>query len=633
MLGERGSNLSGGQRQRLSIARAFVRNTSILILDEPTTGLDAESTELVQRALKTLMKGKTTIIISHDLSLIRNADKIIVIKDGQVDQIGTHEMLLRSGGLYASLYQMQTGQVAGVPVALPVTAEVSPEVASGNGHSVAEMRSHFAVLTTDLPHHPGFLNRLQALDLAFDDNRMKDRLQVALAAPGVTFESCKSGKAIYLPGDVVSLQYVIKLAGEEDQEPITSLVNARMFSKEGQAQSYMRERLQVLAAQTSGRLELRPFAHPIAVLEDLEMVLSVFPIDGEIPTLVKATQSEHMLGVFRDTLPEALSGRRTVEKFKLEPAHYGRFLRCVLRYRITEHEVDSQATQEQVVYGKVDADGQGGLAVPVITTLREQLYTARSPYRFRIPRTLTYLPDLKMLLMEALPGSPMYAPLLKARIRGEEQNLNGSLTLEESIEASARIAATFHSSGIELGRRRTFENEVERLESEITQVMEIMPELGEKCLEWLGQISETAHAGQPLPLAFSHGDYTHTQIIFSGKEAGLVDFDTVCQAEPALDLGQFLAYQRLSIYKEQPQKGISVAQVAEQISQLFISAYLEAAKDWISDPTALTTRVEIYELISLLRLAVHSWQKLKGSRLQAAIDVLQERLACLPQTG
>ena len=110
ILSERGANLSGGQRQRIAIARAFVRDTRILILDEPSTGLDAESTDLVLQALRKLMKGKTTIIISHELNLIRDADQIIVIKEGQVEQIGTHDELIRAGGLYANLYIMQSGQ-------------------------------------------------------------------------------------------------------------------------------------------------------------------------------------------------------------------------------------------------------------------------------------------------------------------------------------------------------------------------------------------------------------------------------------------------------------------------------------------------------------------------------------------
>ncbi|HXQ35750.1 MAG TPA: ABC transporter ATP-binding protein [Anaerolineales bacterium] len=128
VLAERGSNLSGGQRQRIAIARAFVRDTPILILDEPSTGLDAESTDLVLQALRKLMKGKTTIIISHELNLIRDADQIIVIKEGQVEQIGTHDELIRAGGLYANLYIMQSGQRAMDNDAAPVSEMAKPEV-------------------------------------------------------------------------------------------------------------------------------------------------------------------------------------------------------------------------------------------------------------------------------------------------------------------------------------------------------------------------------------------------------------------------------------------------------------------------------------------------------------------------
>ena len=131
ILGERGSNLSGGQRQRIAIARAFIRDTPILILDEPSTGLDAESTDLVLQALRKLMKGKTTIIISHELNLIRDADKIIVIKEGEIEQMGTHDELIRAGGLYANLYAMQSGQREMDGSALPVSEMADPKMGKG----------------------------------------------------------------------------------------------------------------------------------------------------------------------------------------------------------------------------------------------------------------------------------------------------------------------------------------------------------------------------------------------------------------------------------------------------------------------------------------------------------------------
>jgi ATP-binding cassette subfamily B protein len=107
LVGERGLTLSGGQRQRIAIARAIVRNSPILILDEPTSGLDAASEELVFDALQRLMQGKTSIVIAHRLATVQKADAIFVIDAGTIVQQGTHEDLMRRGGLYAQLYHTQ----------------------------------------------------------------------------------------------------------------------------------------------------------------------------------------------------------------------------------------------------------------------------------------------------------------------------------------------------------------------------------------------------------------------------------------------------------------------------------------------------------------------------------------------
>jgi ABC-type multidrug transport system fused ATPase/permease subunit len=108
-VGDRGFTLSGGQRQRIGIARALIRNSPILILDEPTAALDTESEKLVVEALERLMAGRTVITITHRLSTIRNADKILVIKSGTVAEQGTHDELVALGGVYSGLYTIQTG--------------------------------------------------------------------------------------------------------------------------------------------------------------------------------------------------------------------------------------------------------------------------------------------------------------------------------------------------------------------------------------------------------------------------------------------------------------------------------------------------------------------------------------------
>ena len=111
VLGDRGQRLSGGQRQRIAIARAILKDSPILILDEATSELDSESEMLVQRALSNLMQDRTAFVIAHRLSTIRRADKIIVIEDSKIAETGTHQELLVRGGIYARLYEMQFADV------------------------------------------------------------------------------------------------------------------------------------------------------------------------------------------------------------------------------------------------------------------------------------------------------------------------------------------------------------------------------------------------------------------------------------------------------------------------------------------------------------------------------------------
>ncbi len=114
MIGEQGVRLSGGERQRLCIARALLKNAPILILDEATSSLDSEAELEVQKALENLMAGRTTLVIAHRLSTIQNADRIVVLADGRIVEVGQHEELLRANGEYHRLYKLQFAHLNGV---------------------------------------------------------------------------------------------------------------------------------------------------------------------------------------------------------------------------------------------------------------------------------------------------------------------------------------------------------------------------------------------------------------------------------------------------------------------------------------------------------------------------------------
>ena len=505
-----------------------------------------------------------------------------------------------------------------------------------------ELEKLLASLDNDLPRSALFQKKVPALAEAFDAERMKQTLQDALLDTNddpYSIVKCVPGKALYLPDHIINMQFKLTIQDNASNETIETMINARLFQDLDTCKTYLEQILKPIAVRMEGRPEIRPFARPVAMVEHLKMTLSAFPIDGMIPTLVDTTDPNKIAAILAETLPETLSGEFVIENVQLLLAHYGRYKRCVLRYSVDGKQTATQTPQSVTVYGKIDADGLGSQIGPIISALRVALQEPNLLYRFRVPRSLGYFPDLQLLLMEALPGKPFFKPLLKAWIENNNHQTDGNenlpheedARLDKAIQTCALIAATLHSSNIKLGRQTTLEMQVAKLQESADVISQVYPELGAQVNAWINQTVEFGQAYPAMPLCFSHGDFTYTQLIFDGKEGGLVDFDTMCQAEPAQDLGHYLAYQRLNIIKDQDPNAPFAPEAIEHLCALFLDTYIEVSKEWIPDEALLRGRVAIYELISLIRLTLHSWEKMKGSRLKQTIPLLEERIACQKQ--
>jgi ABC-type multidrug transport system fused ATPase/permease subunit len=612
-LGERAANLSGGQRQRIAIARAFIRNTPILILDEPTTGLDAAATEQVLLGLRSLMQDKTTVIITHNLSLIQATDCILVVDGGQIVERGTHEELLAKGQTYAQYYARQGGAAkrgTGAPrpsrspfsrTSVPSTNGGARAAALKGPRLLSVRREQLIELPKPLPlamrsrsskphtSKPG-LDPLKSrrLHAAFPGLRRALRadvigaeLQAHLLRDGVRVETCKPGKALYLGAEGCSLRFDLGVRDADGAGVQKMLVLGRLL-KDDEAVERYRSAIAPLADAMRDRPDAAPFAHLAAALPK-RLVVHPFPIDADLPTLIGATDRALAAELFGEAEGDC----------SVTLGHYGRRHRCVLRY---ERDVSNPFPR---VYGKVYADDRGARVGPTVAAL-----ATAAGRDVLAPRFLGYRADLRLSLLEELPGrrDPAVAVL----------------------DDAARIVAALHRMDVPLGSDRSIDCELAELDELVLLVQGMSPALGTTLQKFVATIAAAANTTAPLAPVFSHGDFTHAQLLTGGRRCGLVDFDSIAWAEPALDLGQFIAYLRLAVEKSAPFAG---KQRIDQLADRFLDAYVHAASP--VDPAALRARVQVYETISLVRTTVHSWQKLKGQRVRTVFPILAEEVACL----
>jgi hypothetical protein len=485
----------------------------------------------------------------------------------------------------------------------------------------------------DMLNSPVIQKELPGLRTAFDPTAMRQHIQATLfgkARPNYAVERCEVEQATYLPGEGVAIRYDIAVTDGTSGQYLEPVVIGMIFPTQLACALYMRDKLAPLVELMRGRPEVAPFAAPAAIVEPLNMALHVFPIDGELPTLVNAADPRRMRAVLSETLPQAIDNTFVIEQCDVELVDYARRYRAVLRYHLEGKRPGGNRVERQTVYGRVFTNNLGALTGPVTSALRERMLHRHSDYTFHVPRALGWRPDLQLALLEAIPGKPMLSDVLKARFKGQMTEPE-VLSLREMVEACAEIAATLHTSNIKLGRRRTLDDEVASLRVGLADIRRISPDLGTQLEAWLERISAYAEQSDALNLSFCHGDYTYTQVIFEGRQAGLVDFDSICQAEPALDLGHFLAYLKVAGFKTQQVPGSGSRALVDELSDRFMGTYLTAMGGQVEDVERLRVRVAVYQMVSLLRRALRSWQNFKGSRLESALALIEDEMVYLPQ--
>ena len=469
---------------------------------------------------------------------------------------------------------------------------------------------------------PHLLGQLPGLETAFDEAAMRDRLQSALFGgtdPACVLERCEPDRPLFLAGEGCTVQYDCEVRDAADGTVREPIVVGRVFPDHASCAEYMRQKLAPLVARVRGRADLSRFASPAALIEPLHMVVHVWPLDGELPTLVDATDPRHMAGV----LGGALGSRLAVEDCDIELVSYRRRSRCVLRYVVRGRAIATGEPERLVLYGKLTPRGDDALYGETLASLRAHFEARHDGDRITIPRSLGWRADLGLALLEEVPGEAKVGTALRARLRAKPAG--DGPTLEAMLSRCVRVATALHGSGLPLGRPRPIEHRLADLEHEVEITRLFSPEFAARAGGWLARVAAGVRRSQAEPFRLCHGDFKYAQLLFDGDAVGLVDLDNVCQAEPALDLGQFFAYLRTQSRKNT--RAASVSPTLEQdLCDRFLDEYASRMGLGAADVRRLRARATLHEIASLLRMALHSQQKFKQTRLDSAIALIEERL-------
>ncbi len=592
-LGERGSTLSGGQRQRLAIARAFIRQAPLLILDEPTTGLDTESAEVVVDALATLMRGKTTIIISHDPGLIQQSDRILVVSDGRIVES-------------AAPVKTDDADEKG----LPHTGLVAPR--RRRAPARAGSRKSQAPKTTPVTHGtraksiPTLVDsihkRLPGLVKAMDETFVAETVEQQLLGSDASIDGVDVGKVWLREDGTCTLSYQLRLVHANG--PTTEhMVLGRVLRSDEAASEYVRHRIRRMTEMRSA--ENGPWLQTSAVATGAGLALHPFPIDPALPTLIGATNPSVVSNLVKfagiDEMPTA------------ETVHHPREGACVLRYHF-----DGGPNGSSDLYGKVYGDDSGDAIARNLKALTRAPggTVIESPVRF--PRPVVYSASLRLLITEALPGVTLVPQLLKSVLaddpdRTRKENKTQTDGLRDAVRTSAEALGVLHATTAPASVH-SMSDDLAGLRRELDVIASVWPEVAD---DLRGRVDGLFWNAPEVPnLVLSHGDFTPSQVLLEDGSASIVDLDTLCWADPALDVGRYLAHLDVLATKL---KGHDARPLVDDLSEAFVESYSAAAP---ATATGLVDRVGFYRALTLTRTAVHACRQTKDRRLDVALTLL-----------
>jgi len=426
---------------------------------------------------------------------------------------------------------------------------------------------------------PALIDRFAHLPAATSPELMAPLLQDALfAGSGEVVESCARPRA-ELSGSACALQYPLRVRDHSGSSRDV-LVLGTLFATSGAAAAFAAETLAPLAEAAAARRTA--VSRTFGVIDGLDLAASVFPLSAALPTLVRACDTTRMAEVMQGLF------QRPVGVCDVELVAFRRTRGCVLRYRL-------DLADHPVVYGKIGYRARSGDVHGALHQLSRTVPRNRRAISY--PQMLGDVAELELTLW--------------GELKGVRPDPGDGPALDAMIVAATDVAAALHTSGVSSGDPRTLVDELGRAREAVDSMAPYAPELAQWLRECVDGVARDAASRESRQAALAHGDLTPSQLLLHDGAVSVLDFDKLCQAEPALDLGRFAAYLRFALAKR--------GRVEPRASaDAFLGAYAAAGGRDVAPAD-----VDLYARAYLVRMAARSWLQLKPARLGVALDALR----------